>query len=488
MFVNRKSDLEYLRLANPVTELSSPNNPNNTQQSHTYRQHLCHLDMAHGQTAIAASDARAVSKLYAQIRSNQKAMHFQRPLPNMLTQFRTDHARDVTIAHPVQHILPSFPEGNSPSISAAIWLYSRFISYALPIFHTLLHREPELTPRDGASEPPVWLYPEPLQDLTQEQEDYTWTFLGRIGPKLKWIVDEDGANGIQGWTRRCRDLPLLSESLEGCGSIIATAASEMQVVEDAFQYGTIEDHKEYSFDLAVLWLHELSHAIVLAVVPRLEGAKNEAVYLGPDASTSEDGFEVENRLFGGRLSGCSERKLNAKKVLQEWPDVKTIRVTREAGFMLLTRGSAESLTREWTIRWKVEPSYWERMFEDGFWTKGLVGGQSKNGSWRKDLVDGRSGALWPDKSIGGVYHFDGGEQFEEEKEILERELEIEGYERRRNGLFVRKGLEFETEAMYEPDSDGTDETDSDGMGNVEMGDFGDVKTGESEDAEMTDAE
>ncbi|SMR45257.1 unnamed protein product [Zymoseptoria tritici ST99CH_3D1] len=401
-------------------------------------------------------------------------MRFQAPLPNMPTQFRTIHPRDVTKAHPMQRILPSFLEGNSPSIADAIWLYFRFVSYALPIFHTLMHREPELTPRDDASKPSIWLYPEPLLDLSKEQEDCTWTFLGRMGSQVTWVVDKDATDKTLGWTLKQCNRPLLDAGLLGYGSIITTTPGMIQMVEDAFQSDRIEDHKRHSFNLAFLWLHELSHAIRNAVVPWLKGSKDDAMFLGPDASTSEDGFEVQSRVFGGRLFGSYERKLNAEMVLQEWPDVGTIRQYRDLGYMLLTRGSAESLTREWTIRWKVEPSYWERMFEDSFWTK--------------TLVVGRSDALWPDKSIGVLCKFVSRALTKEEEEKLERKMELEGYERRRNDLLVRKGLELELEAMYESDSDGTAETDSDGMGDVEMGDLGDVRTGESEDAEMTDAE
>ncbi|SMR43095.1 unnamed protein product [Zymoseptoria tritici ST99CH_1E4] len=427
--------------------------------------------MPRRKNAIAASDVRTAKALYAQIQANQASLDPQYRLANEPSDWRIGHLRNAAINHPKQHLQPKFDPERSPSIQPAIRLYMHFLDCALPIFHTLL-REPALLLRKTPSKPRVWLYPEPLLDLTAEQKSRTWTQLGEIGKKVYWVVGVADEYGLkpsdEGNTLALSDRPLHDAGLVGLGSRITTNLTMMQAVENA---ANSEGQKLHMFNLAVLWLHEISHAVANAVLP---ATRQEKMFLGPWSSTSEDGFEVEDRLFGGRFVECHKPILNTPMVLQEWPDVETLRTYQQSGEPILTRGSAEKLTREWTVQWRVEPSYWERMFEEDF--------------WKKDLMVGRSDALWPDKNVGVLRHFDGGEQFEEEEETVERELEIEGYERRCNGLFVRKGWEIETETMHDSDSDGTDETDSDGMGDVEMGDFGNVRTGESEDADMTDAE
>ncbi|KJX98582.1 hypothetical protein TI39_contig403g00002 [Zymoseptoria brevis] len=423
--------------------------------------------MTRSKNVIAASDVRTAKALYAQIQANRASFDPQYRLAHEPSGWRIDHLRYACISHPKQHLQPKFDPERSPSILPAIHLYMHFLDCALPIFHTLLLREPALFLRETPSEPRVWLYPEPLLDLTAEQKSRTWTSLGEIGKEVVWVVgvaDEDGLKPRdEGMTYSLWDRPLHDTGLAGHGSRITTNLTMMQAVENS---ANSEDQKLHMFNLAVLWLHEMAHAVANAVLPWTAATGRQELFVGPRSSTSEDGFEVEDRLFGGRFVECHKLILNTPMVLQEWPDVVTLRSYQKSGEPILTRGTSERLTREWTVEWKVEPNYWKRMFEEDF--------------WRNDLMVGRSNALWPAKNVGVLRKFVSRALTEEEEETLEREMEIEGYERRRNDLFVRKGLVFEMEAMYESDGDETDDTDSDGIEDVEMG--------ELEDTEMTEAD
>jgi hypothetical protein len=121
-----------------------------------------------------------------------------------------------------------------------------------------------------------------------------------------------------------------------------------------------------SFELALLMLHELVHAVEYAVLPyNLE----QQVFLGPAARTTEIGFEVEAMIFGGRLSLHDGQGTSDKVMLSEWPDAETAQDYRDAGQPIQLRGTPKQMKRSWSMLWKVDLDFLEGLFEDQYWAE-----------------------------------------------------------------------------------------------------------------------
>ncbi|SMR43094.1 unnamed protein product [Zymoseptoria tritici ST99CH_1E4] len=369
---------------------------------------------------IAASDLRALKQISDQIRSNQTAMEFKHSPGG--PQFHFGCPQYGPVSYSIQHLRPSFPGAESPAILPAIDLYLHILGYALPIFHTLIHREPTLHPREDSSKPRVWLYPEPLMTLSVAQKVHTWTYLDRIGESIEWVVGKECTDGPEmpdGRTTRRGDLPpMLDAGLLGYRSTIMTAPRLIDPVEDARRADKFEDEKWHQFRLATLWLHEMSHAVQNAVLPCQMGIGRQHIFLGPDSRTSELGFEVESKVFGGLL----RRSFDAEATLREWPDPERLQLYQGK---IETRGPTECLTRDWLVLWLVERTHWERTFDKSFWAE--------------DLMMGNSTALQLDRAVGISYVFATRGNLSE-REIPTSEKELEGYERRSENVYVRKNL------------------------------------------------
>ncbi|SMY20422.1 unnamed protein product [Zymoseptoria tritici ST99CH_1A5] len=412
-------------------------------------------------TDIADSDAHDANELYAQIRANHAAMERQDRLAVTRTPSRSRRKdlRGGSTSNPQQDIEPRFPGGNIPSIEPAVLLYKRLVGHALPIFHTLLLRKPVVLPRTDSSQTRIWEFPAPLRQLTQEQKGHTWTFLARIGRHLTWAYGQRGKDGfshaVEGSTRIQDHLPLVHDGLGllGCASKIKTDSGMILDIEDSIEDGDSAAQKWHSFRLAIVWLHELSHAVINAVLP---GMNWQEAFLDPGSSTTEIGMELEARIFGGSFVRLKDPTLSGVW-LREWPDCQAVREYQRVGWGCETRGSADGLTSEWSILWAVSPSFWEVMFDDVFWE------QSKAG----ELA---AFQLWPDRSFGVLSVIGDRELSVQERIDVGIEMRIRKCTLREHNLVLTDSLAAEMEDFDQTDSDGTYESDREEV----MGGDGDV--------------
>ncbi|SMQ46740.1 unnamed protein product [Zymoseptoria tritici ST99CH_3D7] len=401
--------------------------------------------MARRTTGITAIDARTEKELHAQIRINRASMESQYRLVNVPTQFRVKYPRAASQQDPKRLIQPHFIDGEIPSLLMAIRLYVELVDHALPLFHTLLLREPKILPRIEFLNSRRWEYPEPHLKLNREEKYHAWTCLATIGNGLDWIVGEVGRDGLTqadtGSTTINHRRPLLVHGLPGYGSVITAAPEIVRHIKDSAKRGDIGAQKWHSFELAATWLHELAHAVVNAVLPYTE---QQEVFLGLGATTTEVGFEVEGRVFSGIFAQSEHSMLPGDVVLKEWPNLETIRnYQSEYGFEI--RGSAAEL-RDWKVWWKVDRSFWERMFEDSFWKKRCA-----------------VGTLWPEK-IFGILKVTAEEKLtDRQRKEMESELRRQECTLGRRGLVLRDVLAHEMEEFEETDSDESDEADSEEM-------------------------
>lgn len=246
-------------------------------------------------------------------------------------------------------------------------LFAHFLEQALPIFHTLLIQTADTRLVAGRM---VAYFPEPQAStamLTPNQRDMTLYYLTEVIGQLNVTVgptvnDAGGTTSIQP-TRTITNFP-------GRGSTITISSLKTQKLNEAFANDQTMAQQVYMFDLAVLLMHELSHAITMAVLPIGWGGN---CFLGT-GHTDEIGYEVENRLFGGLMqkdagaiygpawNECFDHML----VQREWPHPHTLDTYRRTPEFstLLTQGPEVSRI---TRIWKVPFSYINGMFLDSFW-------------------------------------------------------------------------------------------------------------------------
>ncbi|SMR43096.1 unnamed protein product [Zymoseptoria tritici ST99CH_1E4] len=314
--------------------------------------------------AQLARDCRLEMRIGDQIRANHNRL-------NREAIESANHADRPPSFVPTQMLQPFTFPGNRRFLLPALRLYGHFIDHALPIFHCLLQMAPKLLLRNAASDSRIWIYPEPLLSLTKEQKESTLDYVRRVEEAVDWSIGDPRntarlGESVEGLTTAQRDRPLLRWGLLGYGSSILINRNMIQAVEDSVRSGDdAAGEMWHSFCLAVLWLHEMSHAVVNAVLPLVD--EQREVYLGTTASTDEVGFEVERRIFGGRFQFHKDSILAGKVVLKEWPDRQTLAEYRQLGFSLKTRGSPKALMNDWTVLWRVESAFWQRMFKEEFW-------------------------------------------------------------------------------------------------------------------------
>ncbi|SMR45258.1 unnamed protein product [Zymoseptoria tritici ST99CH_3D1] len=383
--------------------------------------------------AHVASDALIQKSIADQVRANgnrqnrstiENTNHANRP-----TAFRARHPRRAATSLPAKLLQPSNSPGFSKFLLPATQLCTHPLDHALPVFHCLIHTVPKLLPRKRASDPRTWIYPEPLLTLTKEQKESTWHYMRQIGEAVDWVVSEPNAKkGLhesdEGMATIQRTRPLLRCGLMGHGATITTSVNMVRAAEDAARSGNdAAGEKWHSSQLAILWLHEMSHAVVHAVLPADPGTP-EHVFLGTATPTAEVGFEVEQRIFGGTMGLQRDLVPWAGGVyLEEWPDSQTLAYHREMGDLIETRGSSRALTKEWNVVWKVESDFWERMFEEEFWLQ--------------DGIAGNLAALHAKRDAGVTVVFK--ETTLAEEEAIASEMQSMGYAEVREHLWVKQG-------------------------------------------------
>ncbi|KJX98588.1 hypothetical protein TI39_contig403g00005 [Zymoseptoria brevis] len=326
-------------------------------------------------TPLAAGDSLTVKTLANQIQSSHALFDIRQHEHN---QYTPGHPQDL-ITHPINYLRPVL-HMQDPALDSAIRLYLHFVDHALPIFHSLLHCMPTLASRKDESDVKEWTFPEPLITLTAEQKAITWEYMGRLGREIEWKeasreeMNKGGKKMVpEGECTLRPDRPLQSRGLLGFGSTITTSRKLVQHVEASARTGDSRKHQWCSFDLATTWLHELSHAVEHAVLP---GVEWNDVFLGPGAKTSETGFEVEGRVFGGRFNTRNgnvglPRADTGEVWMREWPDLMTIHEYWNDDNRLIARLPATELERLWVKQWRIDWRFVEKMFEDQFWQKHL---------------------------------------------------------------------------------------------------------------------
>jgi hypothetical protein len=235
----------------------------------------------------------------------------------------------------------------------------------------MLLSAPTLQEQRDMSDTKIWTFPEPLAVLNSQQRADTWEMIGRLGMELQYDHSKDFDNSDEGMTCRLSKRPLQYAGLLGTGSMITVSTKLLEDLEDAATNGNTETYQAESRRLAILLSHEFTHATIQAVLP---DNNNTEVFLGPSARTSEVGFEMEGRLFGGLFEMCPRMgaagRLSGKIALREWPYFLMIKHYIDDVEHIETRGwSNEEMERTWEVYCEVPDEYLSGMFEESFWDK-----------------------------------------------------------------------------------------------------------------------
>ena len=257
-----------------------------------------------------------------------------------------------------------------------IW---RTLLHHLPIWHAILFGTMKAVPARLKGEfgkvIHVPQYPEPLAMLTPKQTHETMERLMEVADKLYirvgHLVDEAG-----------RTAPTTTKLKLSSGQ-----ASLMEIDREVLDNITTALNNKnhflvayYSLKLCTTFVHEMAHALALARFPQsLVQFNNICIgnaYLAPSSYTSEIGYEVENRIWGGIVTAIDQSKEQIytignvqhrlKTVLREYPAQNiTDRYANNPEYNIDVRGTIPPVHFIWRIpvRWLAE------IYQEGFWDR-----------------------------------------------------------------------------------------------------------------------
>ncbi|KAI5362922.1 hypothetical protein Slin14017_G066030 [Septoria linicola] len=282
----------------------------------------------------------------------------------------------------------------------AMRLVSRIIRHTWPIWHAILCSDVSLFYEENGKT--TIAFPEPVAKITEDNLEATMSAFEEVAAHITfiWNPNEDGV------TLPERDI--LLPTLPGVGSLIAIPKHLLNHLKQA---ESTQDHiwtAWLNFEIASLIVHELAHACTIAATPidlEPELSNLADAYLGPHVATSEIGFEVEQRVWGGipyqhdhahpgqgevrhrpALGNWSEAPVIF--VTCEWPDERVVHEYASAdgyGFMrAIGETAGKEVKGERTLQ-EVSTSWLGQLFEERFWR-------------RLDWSD--RGALWIPETTG----------------------------------------------------------------------------------------
>ncbi|KAK4494440.1 hypothetical protein PRZ48_014738 [Zasmidium cellare] len=273
-----------------------------------------------------------------------------------------------------------FPDAfDYSTMTTSLQLLTQFTVQALPVFHSLfswskIRRAHELD-NQGRN---IYVFPEPLDNLSADQRAWTLARLNEMGEHLKFSMgcSERGPEATCG--PRDELDGLLGLGMRGTGSIISISDDLYQMlVNSRSDASDIIGQQTGAFTFATTILHELGHAAVFASAP-WDHSSHE-FYLGDNGRSTEMGFEIVAWLFGGALPelefNCGPpghlfdndtnqySRVQKRMTLVEWPCPSRGLVYQFCGNPYATRGDDKTAD----ILWNTTFLDIHKMFHDSFW-------------------------------------------------------------------------------------------------------------------------
>lgn len=271
-----------------------------------------------------------------------------------------------------------FPsEYDHARLTTALRLATEMLLVALPFFHAMFSYDkvkPNLDPQYVGR----WMFPEPLDTLTSEQEKFTWARLMEMGKHLRYALRGRDGDGVSASTLpRYEHGVTLDLGLKGTGTnLFITQSMYNALLHAQSDPSDIIRQQTGEFIFATTLVHELVHAGFFASVPvQYHGLR---FFVGENGQTTEHGYELEVWLFGGVIPepACFTKyryyhdhdrgrpsQLSGMLVVTQWPCPSRCLMYQKSGMPVAVRGDLARVEVVWNARF----SDFNNFFQDSFW-------------------------------------------------------------------------------------------------------------------------
>lgn len=325
-------------------------------------------------------------------------------------------------------------------LDQALRLASHFLAVLLPEFYTILCAQRRRHRKTGKDGQPIELFAEPPKQLTAEQDFAVQEQLHLLAGSVDYVLDtsQDPSNTVSATCCEAPDKDLPSRVMRRgmCSTIQINHACYTRLAYSYYERkNDMVRYNYYCLELASSLVHELAHAATNLRCDQYQ--RKPHYFLGHTAKTSEEGFEVESKLFGGILIGRGAYEYSNSYiypdgrhsevtwpiVLTNWPDacntLPAYTVTTVEDLIDTSEMSAEEIEQNknevaeafavwyaakgrekippevivlevlpaYAIQWNTDFLHWHQMFQDSFWDV-------------KVKTFGREAALWPARERG----------------------------------------------------------------------------------------
>ncbi|TKA25187.1 hypothetical protein B0A50_05885 [Salinomyces thailandicus] len=373
--------------------------------------------------------------------------------PTCCTGFNRDEYLDqVPQRDPLFDTLPIHPIFARPYFTNVRCIFSDFylayepafrlatllIEASLPFFHTLMYGEFIVLRR--ARESSHWrqiLCINEVKELTEQQAQRTRRALQKLAGSIRFNVNEARDASVCTYEKN----PLTDKWV---ASILIDPVLDEEI---DFIFTNPTDIAYWSathVDAATTLMHELAHAVRMLRHGRGCDVFFEGNY------TSEEGFELEKRLFGGVvdedtgyyiLPDGTRSRLKNMKILLDWPDAGLIGNYKETNLAMSTIGEVPKVS----VKWNTRMSHFINLLQTSWWVTEY--GRRGSEALRFEKIQGQRIFFNNVFSVGGIT-----EVFDPRKasEAANRESIPKGYRVDSKGLIVpHENEEREEEAGTE---------------------------------------
>ncbi|EME42494.1 hypothetical protein DOTSEDRAFT_36352 [Dothistroma septosporum NZE10] len=297
-------------------------------------------------------------------------------------------------------------------------LASHFLEVLLPEFYTILCTTPERNRMTGTDGRPIERFVEPPMQLNAQQDFLVREQLELLACSVDYGLDisQDPTTLVAATCCAVPNDDAVARAIRRgmCSTISLNHAYYTRYVYSYYERkNDLVRYNFYCLEMACSVVHELAHAAANLRCNQYE--QRPHYFVGHTAKTSEEGFEVESKLFGGIIVGKGAYQYNKSYVyadgrpseiswpivLANWPDAYTtlpaysittaenlvdpskmnidevfnaFEEAKDAKYaqVLQSTGMAPevivpAVLPAYAIQWNTDFLHWHQMFQDSFW-------------------------------------------------------------------------------------------------------------------------
>lgn len=258
-----------------------------------------------------------------------------------------------------------------PALTRGLQLLTRLMEASLPFWHTVFFGEVVVLRPASESEGKCIRFINEVETLTADQKVRTRQSLEQLAERIMFDLDEDpkGCSSCEIRTHNDEDEER---------AFISLGITFYEKVENAHWDGT--DIVKYSWlqtQIASTYGHELAHVAVL--LARAEGDTRLSSFFG-DSQVTEEGYEWENRIFGGILrevalpgggngadacyhSDGHPSAMTGMIALEDWPNFPRVASYKSKDWAIDVQGELPQVY----IRWNTPITYFVNLLRTSWW-------------------------------------------------------------------------------------------------------------------------